>query len=144
LKDFTKKTSAFLNVTIRDHLDNLSLLILRLVLGLTMLLQHGWVKMQNYENIRLTFPDPLNLGNPQLSLIMALGAEVVCALLVAVGFLTRLAAIPLVVTMLVAFFLIHGDDPFAKKELAFLYLTGFVVLALRGAGKLSVDGMLTK
>jgi uncharacterized membrane protein YphA (DoxX/SURF4 family) len=37
------------------------------------------------------------------------------------GLATRLAAFPLLFTMLTAAFFIHGDDPWAKKELAVLY-----------------------
>jgi putative oxidoreductase len=55
------------------------------------------------------------------------------------GVATRFAAVPLAVTMLVAAFAIHADDPWAKKELALLYAVPFVTLVFTGAGKFSVD-----
>lgn len=144
MKDLSKKTSAFLNVTVRDHLDNLALLIIRLTFGSIMLLQHGLTKAQNFESIRHSFPDPLHLGSPQMSLILAIFAELVCSGLVVVGFMTRLAAIPLFITMFVAVTVIHGQDAFEKKELAVLYMAASLVLILRGSGKLSIDGILGK
>ena len=46
-----------------------------------------------------------------LSLALATGAETVCAGLLALGLFTRLNAIPLVITMLVAAFWAHGVTP---------------------------------
>ena len=39
----------------------------------------------------------------------------------------------------VAAFVAHGSDPFAKKELALLYLIGFSTLFLAGPGSYCVD-----
>lgn len=60
--------------------------------------------------------------------------------LVVIGFGTRLAALPLVFTMGIAAFVVHGSDPWAKKELAVLYGAVFLVLFFTGAGRFSVDG----
>ena len=49
---------------------------------------------------------------------------------------------PLAITMFVAFFVVHGDDPFRDKELAFLYLACFTALVMTGAGRYSIDGWL--
>ena len=51
---------------------------------------------------------------------------------------------PPVITMLVAAMVIHGADPFAKKEFALLYFFGFLAITLLGAGKYSLDGKLNK
>lgn len=71
-------------------------------------------------------------------------AEMFCSLAIILGFAVRLAAIPLIITMLVAAFIIHGDDPWQKKEFALLYLTPFLVLVFSGAGRYSLDMMLFK
>ncbi len=88
-----------------------------------------------------TFADPLGLG-PQVSLFLATFAEVACALMVAAGLLTRLSCLPLIVTMLVAAAIVHGADPWAKKEFALLYLIPFAVLLLTGPGRWSVDALI--
>ncbi len=38
----------------------------------------------------------------------------------------------------------HADDPFGKKELPLLYLFSYSLLLLAGAGKYSVDGLLSQ
>jgi len=42
-------------------------------------------------------------------------------------------------TMIVAAFIVHLDDPFKRKELALLYLVGFLIVLLMGPGKYSLD-----
>lgn len=64
----------------------------------------------------------------RLNLVSAIGAEFGCSLLLIVGLGTRLAAIPLVFTMLVALFIAHGADAWQKKELAAVYLAVYAVL----------------
>lgn len=59
-------------------------------------------------------------------------------------FLYRLAMIPMVFTMAVAFFVIHGNDPFATKELAFVYLVVFILMYIIGPGKFAVDRWIRK
>lgn len=122
------------------HTD-LGLLLLRLFTGLTMLFSHGWRKMMNYQDISDSFPSVLGMG-PELSLSMAVFAEVFCAALLALGLFTRLALVPLIITMLVAVFIIHADDPFNKQEFGLLYLLPYITLFLTGPGKYSLDAKL--
>ena len=75
----------------------------------------------------------------EFSLALAVFAEVFCSVLLLVGFATRLAVIPLITTMLVALFLVHSADPFAKQEPALHYLLVYIVLLLAGSGKYSLD-----
>ncbi len=121
---------------------DLSLLILRLASG-GFMLTHGWPKLQRLLAGEMKFGDPLGLG-PELSLILAVFAEVFCAILVLLGLGTRLAVIPLIVTMAVAAFIVHGADSFARKELALFYLVSYVILLLMGSGKISVDRLIAR
>lgn len=89
------------------------------------------------------FADPFGLG-PEISLVMAIIAEVVCAILVMIGFKTRLATIPLILTMLTAAFYAHWNDPFGKKELPLLYVCVFLAILAFGAGKYALDSLLRK
>ena len=119
---------------------NLGLLVLRAGSGLLMA-THGVGKAQMVLGGTFQFADPIGIGQPA-SLVLAAFAELVCALLVAAGLFTRLAAIPLIVTMLVAAFVVHGADPLAKKELALMYLACFTAIALLGPGRFSLDRVL--
>ena len=128
-----------------EFLENLGLLVLRVWLGLSMLLLHGWSKVEKYSGMSQGFPDPLGVG-PAMSLNLVIFAEVLCALLVVVGLATRLAAIPLVITMAVAFFAIHGGSLVGEGngEMAFIYLAGFVALLVAGPGKFSFDHVILR
>lgn len=121
-----------------DKAVSFGLLIARLSAGLSMAVAHGWGKLSTFGEKAASFPDPLGIGRP-FSMAGAIGAEFVCAILVALGLGTRVAAVPLVFTMSVAFFRIHANDPFGTKEKALLFLTIFLLLVFTGAGAYSLD-----
>ncbi len=116
---------------------HLGLLLLRLGFG-GMMLTHGIPKFLNLIQGNMDFGDPIGIGST-LSLILTVIGEFVCPLLVIIGFRTRLTAIPTVITMMVAAFVVHADDPFGTKEKALMYACAFLVMVLAGAGKYSVD-----
>ncbi|MCW8981140.1 MULTISPECIES: DoxX family protein [Altibacter] len=120
--------------TTRYHLG---LLLLRIGFA-GMMLTHGIPKLMKLLGGNFEFGDPIGLGEP-ISLVLAVIGEAICPLLIIVGFKTRWAAIPAFLTMGVAAFIVHADDPFASKEKALLYLVAFLVIALLGAGKYSLD-----
>ena len=118
------------------------LLIVRVVFGV-MLMNHGIDKWANYQELSAVFPDPLGIGSP-LSLGLAIFGELACSMAFIIGFLYRLAMIPMIFTMCVAFFIVHADAPFAVKELAFVYLVVFVLMYIVGPGKFAVDRWFSK
>ena len=118
------------------------LLIVRVVFGV-MLMNHGIDKWANYQELSAVFPDPLGIGSP-LSLGLAIFGELACSMAFIIGFLYRLAKIPMIFTMCVAFFIVHADDPFAVKELAFVFLVVFVLMYIVGPGKFAVDRWISK
>jgi putative oxidoreductase len=121
---------------------HVGLLLLRIGVACLML-THGLPKLQKVLSGNFAFGDPLGLGSG-VSLTLAALAEAGGSLLILVGAATRLAVLPLIVTMLVAAFVAHADDPFGKKELPLLYLFIYTLLLLAGAGKYSVDGLLSR
>ncbi|GJM32901.1 MAG: hypothetical protein DHS20C18_19020 [Saprospiraceae bacterium] len=109
-----------------------------------MLLGHGWGKLTKLlAGPPYKFSDPIGLG-VDLSLILATLAEAGCALLVIIGLFTRYATIPLIFTMLVAFFFVHLGDPLPKVEKIIMYMAGYFTLLLMGPGWYSVDAQLRK
>lgn len=118
------------------------ILLLRVSIGVLMLV-HGipkLIKLVSGEPI--IFPNVFGMG-PGLSLTLSAFAEVFCSLLILVGFGTRLATIPLIISMLVASLLIHSADPFAVKELSLHYLLVYITLLIAGSGRFSIDGLLS-
>lgn len=69
-------------------------------------------------------------------------SEFAGGLLVALGLFTRPAAASVLLTMLGAAFVVHGDDPFARKELALAYAVAALALVIAGGGRWSVDGVV--
>jgi putative oxidoreductase len=126
-------------------LTNFALLVLRVWMGGTLLLNHGLGKLTGFSSMSAGFPDPLGIGH-SASLALAIFAEVVAAVLIVAGLVTRLAALIAVVELGVAFLCVHkmalsGDH---SGELAFIYTAGFLALFLAGGGAISLDKVLFK
>jgi putative oxidoreductase len=120
---------------------DLSLLITRIGVGLLML-THGIPKLAKFfADEPIKFKSVLGMSS-ELSLGLAVFAEVFCSILIIIGFKTRMATIPLIITMLVAVFVVHFNDPFAKMEKALLFLLLYLVLLFSGGGKYAMDGWL--
>ncbi|EMR03996.1 DoxX family protein [Cesiribacter andamanensis] len=117
------------------------LLILRLGVAAAMM-THGYPKlMKLVEGGELKFSDPLGIG-VAASLALAVFAEFFCSILLGLGLATRFAALALSITMGVAAFIQHGADPFARKEMALLYLMIFLTLLVFGPGRYALDSRL--
>lgn len=119
------------------------MLFLRVTIGSLMLFGHGLPKLLDFGAKAADFPDPLGVGSAA-SLSLAIVGEVFASALIVVGLGTRAAAVPFLFTMLVAAFVVHADDPWARKELAVLYAVGAVTLLLTGAGRFSWDARLSR
>ncbi|WP_417850493.1 DoxX family protein [Thalassoglobus sp.] len=124
----------------KDTALSTGLLILRVAIGGFMLI-HGYQKLAGFSGLANKFPDPLGIGS-QMSLIAAIGAEVGCSLLLILGLGTRLAALPLAFTMIIALFVIHGADPWQRKELAAIFLSVYAAIVFTGPGRFSLDHSL--
>ena len=116
---------------------SLFLLAVRIIFGI-LVMNHGIQKWSNFQELSMTFPDPLGIGSP-LSLGLAIFGELVCSMGFIIGFLYRLAMIPMIFTMSVAFFVIHATDVFVVKEFAFIYLVVFILMYIAGPGNFSID-----
>jgi putative oxidoreductase len=116
------------------------LLGLRILFGV-LLMTHGLQKWMNFDTLSATFPDPLGVGS-QISLGLAIFGEVICSAAFILGIFFRLSLIPMIFTMLVAFFVIHGSDPFAARELSFIYGIVFIMMYATGPGRFAFDRMI--
>jgi len=101
-----------------------------------MLLQVS-IPLKLKKNI-LKFADPIGIGQSP-SLFLTVIAEFICPLFIIIGYKTRLATIPIAITMFVAAVIVHGADAFDIKEKALMYLTFFITIMLLGPGKYSID-----
>ena len=113
---------------------------MRIFVGIMMLV-HGIGKINNYEMLFATFPDPLGIGSAA-SLVLIIGAETVCSLLLIVGLFVRPAALVLAMGMFVASFLAVPGAPFAAHELSFVYMGMYIMLVISGGMRYSLDRVL--
>lgn len=119
---------------------SLLLLIIRLFFGL-LFLTHGYDKLMQHAALANLFADPIGLGS-MISFWMVVFTEVVCSFALIFGILQRIVLIPMIITMCIAFFVVHGADAFAVKELSFIYLIAFVILYITGPGQYSFDALI--
>ncbi len=117
---------------------SLGLLVLRVGVAGMMLAGHGWGKLTRFSSLADSFPNPLGIGS-EATLVLAVLAEAVCCLLLVLGLGTRFAAVLPLATMLVAVFVVHAGDPWAKRELALLYAFPFLTLLLAGGGRFALE-----
>ncbi len=120
---------------------NISFLLLRLVFGISMCVNHGYDKLVNFADKKDNFVNLFGIGSTT-TLVLVVFAEFFCSIFVAIGLFTRFTVVPLIITMGYAFFVAHNSALFAKGEVAALYLTGFFAILLCGPGKASVDGLI--
>ena len=126
-------------------MQDLVKLLLRMAFGGLMLL-HGIPKLTKLFATPfgdISFADPFGFG-PGISLILTVLAEFLCAIFVLAGFRTRYATFPLIFTMAVAALVVHAGDPLKDREMALLYLTGYIAIAFLGGGKYSLDSLMGK
>jgi uncharacterized membrane protein YphA (DoxX/SURF4 family) len=130
------------------HLQDLLLLVVRLYWG-SLLVRSGWHKFGDIEGTA-TFFEHLGIFWPKFNAVLSGATEVGCGALLVVGLAARIAAVPLVFNMLVAFATNSGDrfralftspnDFVTAPEFPFLFAC--LLICLFGAGTISVDGLL--
>lgn len=133
-----------INFLITGKYEDVGKLVIRLLFGLSLAINHGWPTFSNILSSKTgEYPDPLELG-PEMTMILMGTSEFIFALMVVVGLFTRISVIPIIVGFTVAFFVHHATDPFGVKELSFLYLGAFTSIFFLGPGKFSLDYLLFK
>jgi putative oxidoreductase len=121
---------------------NIAVLILRVTFGSLLLINSGIYKLKHFAELQNSFPDPLHMGHMP-SLMLALFAEVFCAVFIILGLFTRIMTIPVVITFVVIVFMVNkGYSKEAEKGV--LFLAGFFAILLMGPGKYSIDGAMGK
>ena len=86
----------------------------------------------------MKFGDPIGIGS-EVSFLLVVFAEFFCSIFIILGLGTRLASIPLLITMLVALLIAHGADPLLDHVNVLGYIVTYVILFFTGSGKYSLD-----
>jgi len=124
-------------------IQSLGFLLLRIALG-TMLIHHGYEKLENIENFADAFVRPLHLPFPIFSSYFAAFAEVIGSWMVICGLGTRLGALAILGTISFAIYhaLVTSGFNIYLLELLVLYWGGAACIVLSGPGKFSIDHLI--
>ena len=126
-------------------IQSLGFLLLRISIG-TMLIHHGYEKLENIENFADAFVRPLHLPFPIVSSYFAAFAEVVGSWMVICGLGTRLGALAILGTISFAIYhaLVTSGFNIYLLELLVLYWGGAVCIVLNGPGNFSIDHLIKR
>jgi putative oxidoreductase len=133
-------------VALAKKLDWVALLVARLTVGV-LFVSTGWGKVHNLAKVTSFFAE-LGIPMPGLNATVASYTELVCGSLLVIGLASRLASLPLVVTMIVAILTakraeVHGlADLFGLVE--WTYIALLLVIAVIGPGLASVDAAIAR
>ena len=139
----SRAQSAFLSAA--ERLSFLGPTLARLTLGVVFI-GTGWGKLHSLDKVTGFFTE-LGIPAPGFNAVLCASAEFVCGTLLLIGLLSRLAAIPLIVSMTVAILTakigdVHGvSDLLGFEEWTYIVLA--VWIAVAGAGPLSLDRLLS-
>jgi putative oxidoreductase len=121
-------------------------LVVRLGVGLVFV-QSGWGKLHNLSQVTEFFAE-LGLPAPAAQALFVSSTELVCGALVMAGLATRYAAVPLMITMLVALRTALWDQLESVSSIfgliEGLYAVIFAWLAIAGPGAVSADALLER
>src|SRR4051812_20295137 len=132
-----------LSTRVSENALAMALLLLRIVAGAALMINHGLDKLIHFAQKSPRFADPFHIGHTT-SLALVVFAEFFCSAFIILGLFTRLAAIPLVIAMGVALFSTNKGDFFGAGELAGIYFICFLALIFTGPGKVSLDRFIAK
>jgi len=129
--------------TIRDKVEFLGPTLARLTLA-SVFIGTGWGKLNNIGST-IEYFTSLHIPAPGFNAALAAGTEFVGGVLLLLGLFTRLAALPMAFTMVIAILTAKRDDLDGVRALLgfeeWTYIVLFVWLALAGPGPLSLDAV---
>ena len=139
-------------IRISSNLQSIFILLIRMIWS-HQFINTGYGKFLNLEKT-VQFFGSLGLPHPAFYATLVGTTELICGLLLFVGFASRLAAIPLIITMIAAIGLAHNhvfsdfhfitDPSLLVKEAPFPFLIASLIVFIFGPGKLSIDGWIKR
>jgi putative oxidoreductase len=129
-----------------SRIDFLAPLLARLTVGIRFA-GAGWAKVNNLPRV-VEFFTSLGIPYPELQAPFVAGVELVGGVLIAVGLASRLTAIPLIITMIVAILTALRDQVTGIVALVglseFAYIAILFWIAIAGPGAASLDALILR
>jgi putative oxidoreductase len=137
-----------IQICLLDMLRDVLFLVIRLYFGYRLMVS-GQAKLANPIETAAYFRD-LHIPFPEPNVYLAGAAELFGGLFLAIGLASRIAAIPVIATMLVAYVTAHAEQwaalyantPLFFKAPPFPYLFTAAVVLVCGPGRLSLDHLI--
>ncbi len=118
----------------------------RVAVGWTFMLT-GWGKLHDLDSV-IGFFRELGIPYPELQAPFVASVELVCGTLLCIGLFSRIAALPLIGTMVVAIATAQWKDVSSFGDLyglvEFLYIVLFAWIATAGPGPVAVDTLVER
>ncbi len=129
-----------------DKIGWLAPLLGRLSVGL-LFMSTGWGKVHSLDKVTHFF-ESLHIPAPAFNAVIVGYSELVCGTLLVLGLATRLATLPLIVSMVIAILTaklseIHGLFDLVGSE-EFTYLCVLAMIAIIGPGAVAMDHPLAR
>jgi putative oxidoreductase len=125
------------SITIKANKDK-GLLVFRVIAAFAIIKAHGLPKLLHFQETLQHIPDPLGMGTT-FSAYIAVFTNVFCALLVALGLFTRMAAFFIFSLTITGLLLVHFNDSSKIQDVPLIYSIVFGYIAYIGSGKYSLD-----
>jgi uncharacterized membrane protein YphA (DoxX/SURF4 family) len=128
---------------------NIAWLLFRFYIGFTIAIGAGWPKMNELSApgwfVKQVSELGFNFPSPEFWAAVAAWGEFVGGLCIAIGFFTRFSAIQLAIQFFVISFIWYKEPaPMVGMYYQQLLFWGFVLIAVSGAGKYSIDNWIMK
>jgi putative oxidoreductase len=124
--------------------EYLAPLLARITVGVVFVTS-GWGKVHNLDKVTEFFTE-LGIPAPAFQAVFVSYVELVCGAALLLGLFTRLVAIPLMCTMIVAIITAKAEEIAGVADLLgtveFAYVAMLFGVALMGPGKVSLDALL--
>lgn len=116
------------------------MLFFRISMSVQLMVVHGFKKIGIGSGIAETVPNPFHFAEG-FNQAFAIAANLIFPVFIICGWFTRFASIPILAVTLTGYFVVHGNDPLLERDIPFMYSIAFLLVAICGPGKYSIDGV---
>jgi putative oxidoreductase len=121
-----------------SQINNIVLLIFRMLLMLELFRVHGMKKFRVENGQREQVPNPLHLPE-KLNALVAAFSDTVVPVLVFAGLGTRIFLLPTIGVTAIGYFVVHRNDAVEVRDVPYMYTLSLLLLWALGSGTYSLD-----
>ncbi|WP_367866623.1 DoxX family protein [Pedobacter sp. WC2423] len=124
-----------------SQINNIALLIFRMLLMLELFRVHGMKKFSVENGQREQVPNPLHLPE-KLNALVAAFSDTIVPVLVFAGLGTRIFLLPTIGVTAIGYFVVHRKDSIEIRDVPYMYTLSLLLLWALGSGTYSLDHYL--